>query len=137
MNDWPADVERVSAFLLKSGAEARIEEFDDETATAADAARAVGCEIGAIVKSLVVLCDERPGVALVPGDRRGDTAKIARQAVTAIRRPAVQRLRESLNERQLAIGVDRLDYSKGLPQRVHDSYRRPCCGYPCHLRRPT
>jgi prolyl-tRNA editing enzyme YbaK/EbsC (Cys-tRNA(Pro) deacylase) len=80
MSDWPADVERVSAFLRRSGAEARIEEFDDETATAADAARAVGCEIGAIVKSLVVLCDERPVVALVPGDRRGDTAKIARAA---------------------------------------------------------
>ena len=77
MSDWPADVERVSAFLRESGAEGRIEEFDVETATAADAAKAVGCEIGAIVKSLVVLCDDRAVVALVPGDRRGDIAKIA------------------------------------------------------------
>jgi trehalose 6-phosphate synthase len=46
-----------------------------------------------------------------------DTGKIARQAVAAVRRTAVQKLRESLNDRQLAIGVDRLDYSKGLPER--------------------
>jgi prolyl-tRNA editing enzyme YbaK/EbsC (Cys-tRNA(Pro) deacylase) len=80
MSDWPADVERVSAFLRESGAEARIEEFEEETATAAAAAEAVGCEIGEIVKSLVVLCDDRPVLALVPGDRRGDVSKIARAA---------------------------------------------------------
>lgn len=80
MTKWPQDVERVAAFLRESGAEARIEEFEAETATAAAAAEAVGCDIGEIVKSLVVLCDERPVVALVPGDRRGDTSKIARAA---------------------------------------------------------
>ena len=83
MSKWPEAVERVSAFLRASGAEARIEEFDVETATAADAAEAVGCNIGEIVKSLVVLCDERPVLALVPGDRRGDTSKIARAAGAA------------------------------------------------------
>ena len=80
MESFPSDVERVSAFLRASGAEARIEEFAVETATAADAAHAVGCDVGQIVKSLVVLCDERPVIALVPGDRRGDMAKIARAA---------------------------------------------------------
>jgi prolyl-tRNA editing enzyme YbaK/EbsC (Cys-tRNA(Pro) deacylase) len=84
VSKWPEDVERVSAFLRESGAEARIEEFEEETATAPDAAQAVGCDVGEIVKSLVVLCDERPVVALVPGDRRGDTGKIAR-AVGAAR----------------------------------------------------
>jgi len=74
---WPASVERVAAFLRAAGAEARLEEFDAETATAADAARAVGCDAAEIVKSLVVICDGRPVVALVPGDRRGDTDRIA------------------------------------------------------------
>jgi trehalose 6-phosphate synthase len=46
-----------------------------------------------------------------------DTAKIARQAAAAWKKPSVQKLRASLTERQLAIGVDRLDYSKGLPER--------------------
>lgn len=77
---WPEPVERVSTFLREAGGEARIEEFDEGTPTAADAAAAVGCELGQIVKSLVLICDGRPVVALVPGDRRGDPAKIARAA---------------------------------------------------------
>jgi trehalose 6-phosphate synthase len=46
-----------------------------------------------------------------------DTQGIARQAEAAMRKPAVQRLHASLIDRALAIGVDRLDYSKGLPER--------------------
>jgi prolyl-tRNA editing enzyme YbaK/EbsC (Cys-tRNA(Pro) deacylase) len=80
--DWPEPVERVSSFLRESGVEARIHEFSDGTASAQDAADAIGCELGQIVKSLVFVCDDRPVVALVPGDRRGDPAKVA-QAVAA------------------------------------------------------
>jgi Cys-tRNA(Pro) deacylase len=75
---WPAPVERVSSFLREAGAEARIEEFEEGTPTAADAAAAVGCELDQIVKSLVLLCDGKPVVALVPGDRKGDPVKVAR-----------------------------------------------------------
>jgi prolyl-tRNA editing enzyme YbaK/EbsC (Cys-tRNA(Pro) deacylase) len=78
--DWPEPVARVSAFLRESGAEARIEEFSEGTPTAQAAADAVGCELARIVKSLVFLCDGRPLVALVPGDRRGDPRKIAAAA---------------------------------------------------------
>ncbi|WP_045727030.1 alpha,alpha-trehalose-phosphate synthase (UDP-forming) [Xanthomonas sp. GPE 39] len=46
-----------------------------------------------------------------------DTALIAQQARVAVSKRAVRDLRNSLRERQLAIGVDRLDYSKGLPER--------------------
>jgi len=70
----------VSSFLRDAGAEARIEEFFAGTPTARDAAAAVGCELDQIVKSLVLLCDGRPVVALVPGDRCGDPAKVARAA---------------------------------------------------------
>ncbi|MCS7006533.1 MAG: YbaK/EbsC family protein [Thermoleophilia bacterium] len=75
---WPAPVERVSAFLRAAGAEARIEEFAAGTPTAEAAAAAVGCKLGQIVKSLVLLADERPVLALVPGDRKVDRAKVAR-----------------------------------------------------------
>ena len=68
----------MSVFLRESGAEARIQEFADGTPTAADAAAAVGCGLDQIVKSLVLLCGGKPVVALVPGDRRGDPAKVAR-----------------------------------------------------------
>lgn len=74
---WPEPVERVAGFLREAGAEARIEEFRVDTPTAEAAARAAGCGLAQIVKSLVLVCDETPVVALVPGDRRGDTAKIA------------------------------------------------------------
>jgi prolyl-tRNA editing enzyme YbaK/EbsC (Cys-tRNA(Pro) deacylase) len=70
-------VERVSSFLREAGAEARIQEFPDGTPTAADAAAAVGCGLDQIVKSLVLMCGDKPVVALVPGDRRGDPAKVA------------------------------------------------------------
>ena len=91
MTPWPDEVERVAAFLRETGAEARIEEFGVETATAADAARAAGCDVSEIVKSLVVLCDDRPVLALVPGDRRGDTEKIAVAAGAAKARVASAR----------------------------------------------
>ena len=77
---WPEPVERVSSFLRKMGVEARIEEFEAGTPTAVDAARAVGCKLGQIVKSLVFDCGGKWVVALVPGDRRADSAKIARAA---------------------------------------------------------
>jgi Cys-tRNA(Pro) deacylase len=74
----------VSAFLRKAGAEARIEEFPAGAATAQDAADAVGCDLGRIVKSLVFVCDNHNVIAMVPGDRKADAAKIA-QAVGAER----------------------------------------------------
>ena len=47
-----------------------------------------------------------------------DPEKFAQQAVKASTHPDVSRLRRSLNGERLAIGVDRLDYSKGLINRI-------------------
>ena len=46
-----------------------------------------------------------------------DTAQVAMQSRKAAASASTQRLVRSLEGRKLAIGVDRLDYSKGLPQR--------------------
>jgi prolyl-tRNA editing enzyme YbaK/EbsC (Cys-tRNA(Pro) deacylase) len=62
------------------GAEARIEEFEAGTPTALAAARAAGCKLSQIVKSLVFDCDGHWVVALVPGDQRADREKIAAAA---------------------------------------------------------
>jgi len=70
-------VERVAALLRMQGTDARLEEFPEGTSTAAAAARAVGCEPAQIVKTLVFLCDGDAVLALVPGDRRADPAKVA------------------------------------------------------------
>jgi len=80
MTAWPTPVERVVEFLAAAKVEARVQEFPEGTPTAEAAAKAVGCELGQIVKSLVFICDGRPLVALVPGDRRADRAKVARAA---------------------------------------------------------
>jgi len=48
-----------------------------------------------------------------------DVEKFARQAAKAVSHPDVSRLRRSLNGEKLAIGVDRLDYSKGLVNRIN------------------
>jgi prolyl-tRNA editing enzyme YbaK/EbsC (Cys-tRNA(Pro) deacylase) len=77
---WPEPVERVTAYLREAGAEVRVEEFPEGTPTAEAAARAIGCDLGQIVKSLVFDCDGRPVLVLVPGDRRADSAKVARAA---------------------------------------------------------
>jgi prolyl-tRNA editing enzyme YbaK/EbsC (Cys-tRNA(Pro) deacylase) len=80
VDSWPEPVERVAAVLRTQTVDARIEQFHEGTTTAADAAKAVGCEQGQIVKSLVFVVDGHPLLALVPGDRRADAAKIAAKA---------------------------------------------------------
>ncbi len=77
---WPEPVERVTAYLREAGAEVRVEEFAEGSPAAKDAARAIGCELSQIVKSLVFDCGGRPVVVLVPGDRRADADKIASAA---------------------------------------------------------
>jgi prolyl-tRNA editing enzyme YbaK/EbsC (Cys-tRNA(Pro) deacylase) len=73
---WPEPVERVAAFLRAAGAEARVEEFEQPTPTAEDAARAAGCELAQIVKSLVFDCDGKPLLVLVPGDKRASSRRL-------------------------------------------------------------
>ena len=51
--------------------------FPDGTKTAADAAAAIGVEVGQIVKSLVFLVDGAPVMALVAGDNQLDERKLS------------------------------------------------------------
>ncbi len=76
MTVWPEPVERVAAVLRAAAVEARIEEFEEGTPTAREAARAVGCDPAQIVKSLVFVCDGAYVLALVPGDMRADERAI-------------------------------------------------------------
>jgi Cys-tRNA(Pro)/Cys-tRNA(Cys) deacylase len=74
---WPEPVARVAEVLKRAGIDARVEEFPEGTPTANAAAKAVGSSRAQIVKSLVFVCDGRPLLALVPGDRRADENKVA------------------------------------------------------------
>jgi prolyl-tRNA editing enzyme YbaK/EbsC (Cys-tRNA(Pro) deacylase) len=77
MTDPPPASRRVIDAGAAVGIDVRVHRFEN-TKTARDAAGAVGCELGAIVKSLVFIVDDEPVLALVPGDRRLDTAALAR-----------------------------------------------------------
>ena len=79
-SSWPESVRRVAAVLREARVEARVEEFGEGAKTAADAASATGAPIEQIVKSLVFACDGRAIVAMVPGNLRADTTKIAAAA---------------------------------------------------------
>jgi Cys-tRNA(Pro) deacylase len=74
---WPEPVERVARELRAAAAEATIEEFPEEAHTAEAAAKAIGCALDEIVKSILFVCDETYVLALVPGDRRADGGRIA------------------------------------------------------------
>ena len=55
------------------GIEVAPQEFAESTRTAAEAAAAIGVELGQIVKSLVFTVDDRPVLALVSGAVREAT----------------------------------------------------------------
>ena len=78
---YPASVERVVAAAARKGVELHIVVFGESTHTAADAARAVGAEIGQIVKSLVFVSagdnGMEPCLALVSGANTVDVARLA------------------------------------------------------------
>jgi prolyl-tRNA editing enzyme YbaK/EbsC (Cys-tRNA(Pro) deacylase) len=72
------NVARVVDAARRAGLEIEVERFPDGTRTAADAARAVGCEVAQIVKSLVFMADDSPVLALVSGANRVDLVRLAK-----------------------------------------------------------
>jgi trehalose 6-phosphate synthase len=65
-----------------------------------------------------------------------DTEAFARLAERSLARPETARLGDSLAGRELVIGVDRLDYSKGLPQRL-EAFQELLSRWPEHRARVT
>ena len=63
-------VNRVRDALVKNGHEDTIVELADTARSAEDAAKAIGCDLGAIVKSLVFAINNRFVMALVAGDHQ-------------------------------------------------------------------
>jgi prolyl-tRNA editing enzyme YbaK/EbsC (Cys-tRNA(Pro) deacylase) len=65
------------AALRAGGVEGEIRRFDDPVPTAAAAAQALGCQLGAIANSLVFDADGEPLLVLASGAHRVDTGKVA------------------------------------------------------------
>ncbi len=70
--------ERFQAAARALGVPVRLLRFPEGTRTAEAAARAVGCDVGQIVKSLVFMADGRPLLALTSGRNRADTDALGR-----------------------------------------------------------
>src|SRR5712692_6179796 len=73
-------VSRFEEWLVDSGIGVSVKQFPTGTRTAVDAARAVGCDVGQIVKSLVFVAAGRSVVALVSGANRLDEARLGAAA---------------------------------------------------------
>lgn len=67
---------RVQEALRAAGSEAQVRELPDSTRTSAEAAAAIGVEVGQIAKSLVFVVDGEPIVAVLSGIDRLDTEKL-------------------------------------------------------------
>jgi prolyl-tRNA editing enzyme YbaK/EbsC (Cys-tRNA(Pro) deacylase) len=75
----PRSARRVQEALHALGLDVEVVQLEDSTRTAPEAAAAVGCELGAIVKSLVFrgAGSGEPVLVLVSGDRRADEEVLA------------------------------------------------------------
>ena len=73
----PKGAERFAAEAAKLGLSPEIRRFPEETRTAEDAARAIGCSVGQIVKSLVFVADGEAFLALTSGSNQADMDRMA------------------------------------------------------------
>ncbi|NEE01081.1 YbaK/EbsC family protein [Phytoactinopolyspora halotolerans] len=87
MVDDNPTVARVRAALVDGGAAGEIRVLPDAARTAADAAAALGCEVGAIANSLIFDSGGEPVLILTSGAHRVDTDKVAAEhGLAALRR---------------------------------------------------
>jgi prolyl-tRNA editing enzyme YbaK/EbsC (Cys-tRNA(Pro) deacylase) len=76
----PARSQIVQQHLSDAGVTARVRVLPDSARTAAEAAAALGCEVGAIASSLVFLADGEPLLVMTSGRHRVDTGVLAKEA---------------------------------------------------------
>ena len=69
-------VKRVQEFINQFDSKLKILTLDTTARTAKDAAESLGCEVGAIVKSLVFRADDTFLICLVAGDKRCSLNKL-------------------------------------------------------------
>ena len=97
MTTLPAAAERVQDAAGRLGLGIAIRIMPESTRTAEDAARACGCTVGQIVKSLIFKGNDSdaPYLFLVSGDNRVNEKKVAAAVGEAIVRPDAQYVRNA------------------------------------------
>lgn len=69
--------QKVQDHLNQFGLKLEVVELEQSTRTAQDAADAIGCQVGQIVKSLIFRSGEKPLLFLVSGSNKLDTKKVS------------------------------------------------------------
>ncbi|HET6296683.1 MAG TPA: YbaK/EbsC family protein [Kribbella sp.] len=89
------NVQKVTDALAAAGATGEIRILDEGVPTAAAAAAALGCEVGAIANSLIFDGDGSPVLILTSGAHRVDTAKLtAELGIGKLRRATPEFVKE-------------------------------------------
>jgi Cys-tRNA(Pro) deacylase len=107
---------KVSQAAVELGLDIQVVEFDETTRTAADAAAAIGCHVGQIVKSLLFTVKGQPVMTLVSGDNRLDDRKLA--ALYQVGRKWVRRANADVVKRVTGYtigGVPPFGHQEALP----------------------
>lgn len=87
---------RVQEVLAAAGSGAEVRQLADSARTSAEAAEALGVEVGQIAKSLVFLADGKPVMVVASGADRVDTSAVARQLdVVRVERAGADRVRSA------------------------------------------
>jgi prolyl-tRNA editing enzyme YbaK/EbsC (Cys-tRNA(Pro) deacylase) len=98
-NPLPERSQVVQRAIADAGLHATVRELPDSTRTAAEAAAALGCEVGAIGSSLIFLSDGEPVLVMTSGRHRVDTDLLAtRLAVSRIEMASAKQVRTATGQ---------------------------------------
>ncbi|MEU4172108.1 YbaK/EbsC family protein [Streptomyces sp. NPDC026665] len=104
----------VARILAEAGTTGRVRELTDSARTAAEAAAALGCDVGAIANSLVFISDGEPVLVLTSGRHKVDTAALAtRWKRGPLRRATPEQVRRATG--QAIGGVAPVGHPQTLP----------------------
>ncbi len=119
----PAAVARFREALTARGGTGEIRVLPDSVHTAALAAEALGCEVGAIANSLLFDADDAPVLVLTSGAHRVDTAKVAADlGVPGLRRAKPDFVRRHTG--QVIGGVSPIGHPAPVPTYIDSWLRR-------------
>lgn len=90
-----AAVQRFCEAAAERGFTAKVRTMEQSTRTAEEAAASVGCDVGAIVKSLLFHANEEPLLVLVSGPNRVNTQQLGDELGAVISKPDAKRVKEA------------------------------------------
>jgi prolyl-tRNA editing enzyme YbaK/EbsC (Cys-tRNA(Pro) deacylase) len=123
MSEEHPNVGRFRDELERRGGAGRIVVLPETVHTAALAAEALSCEVGAIANSLLFDADGSPVLVLTSGAHRVDTAKVAETiGVPALRRARPEFVREHTG--QVIGGVSPIGHPTAVPTYIDPWLRR-------------